>query len=265
MYPSIGVVTSMVNVLTVKRYIKKLLTDSMVQIEPTRRCNFHCVHCTHKNETGCIDIGTYRKLLLKHKDCKVVKLQGLGEPLLHPNIQQLIDMAKDKGHRVMIITNGSFPYVSNVDHYVFSLETTRPEVFESLGKSNLPRVLENIKLAASYQKIIINCVLNYKTTPQHVEEVARFADEIKADMWITPQEVWVHGTHEAHDDHVQKTKLAWNIHGVKENYRKYRVCTWGVSEFYYDYTGAVHPCCIRMTDEYKGMSLCEWICKGCPL
>ncbi len=247
------------------QFVKKILTDSMLQIEPTRRCNFHCVHCTHRNESGCIDIATYQQLLDKHRTCKVVKLQGLGEPLLHPHIQQLINMAKEHDHRVMIITNGSYPYVANVDHYVFSLETIRAGVFESLGKRDLPRVLSNIREAAARQKITLNCVQNHRTTPQDVQEVKQFATDIGADVWITPQEVWVHSGHEEHAEDVRATRLAWKIHGVRDDCRKYRVCNWGVTEFYYDYTGVPHPCCIRMTDEYKGLAPCDWICKGCPL
>ena len=252
-------------VLTLKRYIKRMLTDSLVQIEPTRRCNFNCVHCTHKNETGCIDIETYRQLLIKHHDAKVVKLQGLGEPLLHPQIQLLIDMAKEFGHKVMIITNGSFPFVYRVDQYVFSLETMRAAVFESLGKGDLAKVLKNIRDAAVRQKVTLNCVQNSLTTPEDVCDVKNFASEIGADIWITPQEVWVHSDHEKHAEDVHATMLAWRSHGIKKNYRKYRACMWGISEFYYDYTGTAHPCCIRMTDEYKGKSPCKWICEGCPL
>jgi len=106
----------------IKQFIKKMLTDGVVQIEPTRRCNFNCTHCTHKDNHGDIGIDLYRNLLAKHSKCRLIKLQGLGEPLLHPNIQQLINIAKDSGHKVMIITNGSFQYVENVDHYVFHLK-----------------------------------------------------------------------------------------------------------------------------------------------
>src|SRR6185369_1946292 len=183
---------------TLKQQIKKILTDSVVQIEPTRRCNFNCVHCTHKNDDGFIHVGVYKEILEKHKKCRIVKLQGLGEPLLHPQIQELIDIARDDGHKVMIITNGSCAYVNNVDYYVFSLETMSPEVYEALGKRNLAKVIENIIYASSKQKVIINCVQCYKTTPKDVSDVKEFAKELGADIWITPQEVWVDCLHEDH-------------------------------------------------------------------
>lgn len=237
----------------------------MVQIEPTRRCNFNCVHCTHKDNDGYIDIEVYKKILINHGKCKIVKLQGLGEPLLHPNIQQLINIAKDLKLKVMIITNGSLPYVHNVDHYVFSLETLNPDLFESIRKRNLPNVIKNIRYAASKQKVSINCVQCYETTPKDVFDVKQFAKEIFADIWITPQEVWVDALHEDHANQAEKTKLAWQIHGISPNYKKYKICNWGVSEFYYDYTGANHPCCIRMTDEYRNARPSKEICSKCPL
>jgi MoaA/NifB/PqqE/SkfB family radical SAM enzyme len=250
---------------TTKQYLKKVLTDTVVQIEPTRRCNFNCVHCTHKDNEGYIDIEVYRNILLNHSECKIVKLQGLGEPLLHPKIQDVIDIAKDLGHKVMIITNGSCHYVEHVDYYVFSLETMNPDIYEALGKRYLSKVIENIRYAASKQQVIINCVQCYKSNPKDVSDVKQFAKEIGADIWITPQEVWVDALHEDHAEQLEKTKLAWRIHGIKPDYKKYRVCNWGVGEYYYDYTGASHPCCIRMTDEYKNAKPSQDICSNCPL
>jgi molybdenum cofactor biosynthesis enzyme MoaA len=192
-------------------------------------------------------------------------LQGLGEPLLHPNIQELVNIAKEHGHQVMVITNGSMPYIHNVDHYVFSLETMSPEVFKSIGKTNHSKVIENIRYAASLQRITINCVQCFQNSPEDVSDVKAFAKELKADIWITPQEVWVDPSHPDYANQVKITKLAWQIHGISPDYKKYRVCNWGVSEFYYDYTGASHPCCIRMTDEYINAKPCTEICSNCPL
>ena len=250
---------------SLKQFIKAKLTDSVVQIEPTRRCNFNCTHCNHKDNDGNIDTETYKRILSAHSKCKIVKLQGLGEPLLHPNIQLLINIAKEMNHEVMIITNGSLPYVENVDHYVFSLETMDPAVYETIGKKNHSRVIENIRFAASRQKISINCVQCSNNTPHDVSAVRRFAKEIGAGIWITPQEVWVDPLHSDHADQMENAKLAWKIHGIDPLYRKYRVCNWGVSEFYYDYTGASHPCCIRMTDEYRQAGPSEEVCRSCPL
>lgn len=249
----------------IKQIVKSILTDSVLQVEPTRCCNFHCSHCNHRDDSGYLEIGTYRKILLRHNDCNVVKLQGLGEPLLHPRIQELIDIAKEAGHRVMVITNGTFPYVSNVDHYVFSLETMSPDVYVALGKHCLSRVLENIRFAASKQQVTLNCVQCSSTTPADVAAVQAFAKELGADIWITPQEVWVDQSHSEHSRQVADTRQAWEIHGVNPDYRKYRVCSWGKSEFYYDYTGTPHPCCIRMTDEYRNAKPCKEICSKCPL
>jgi len=249
----------------IKQIVKRLLTDSMVQIEPTRRCNFNCVHCTHRNHAGDIDIELYRGILQRHRTVKIVKLQGLGEPLLHPQIQLMIDLAKDSGHQVMIITNGSCRHVRNVDHYVFSLETIRPDIYAATGKRDLDRVLANIVHTAAIQKVTLNCVQCQTTTDRDVQEVRRFAEEIGAAVWLTPQEVWVDERHPDHAFQKENTLQAWRTHGVSPHYKKYRSCTWGVSEFYYDYTGAPHPCCIRMTDEYKGLMPSEAICGSCPL
>lgn len=257
---------TMDNIVTrLKQIAKRILTDSVVQIEPTRRCNFNCQHCNHKDSDGYLDLDTYKAILKKHADCRVVKLQGLGEPLLHPRIQDLIEIAKGNGHKVMIFTNGSCGYVSNVDYYVFSLETMSPKKYASLGKHNLPKVIENIRNVAARQKIFINCVQCSNTSPADVTEVKKFAREIEANLMLTPQEVWFDSQHPEYTTQVEQARLAWRIHGVDPRHKKYRVCNWGLSEFYYDYTGASHPCCIRMTDEYRNAKPSREICRSCPL
>ena len=85
----------------------------------------------------------------------------------------------------MIITNGSVGYASNVDHYVFSLETMDPVVFEAIGKANLPRVLDNIRYAASRQKICLNCVQCSSNSPEDVRAVAAFAKELGSGEMVT--------------------------------------------------------------------------------
>lgn len=249
----------------VKKVAKRILTPSVVQIEPTRRCNFHCAHCNHRQDTGTIDLATYEAILDRHRDCKIVKLQGLGEPLLHPEIQQLIDIAKGRGHQVMVITNGSQRFVNNVDHYVFSLETMDPQLYQAIGKDNLAKVLENIRYVAARQKVTINCVQCSATIPADVSSVQAFARELGAGLWVTPQEVWVDPAHADHAAQEQSARLAWKIHGTPDGHRKYRACTWGLNEFYYDWTGAPHPCCIRMTDEYRGQAPNQAVCRRCPL
>jgi len=245
----------------------------VLQIEPTRRCNMHCRHCIRYSmqdlkNSGYISLDTFRSILDKHRDVRVVKLQGLGEPLMHPNIDLLIQEIRSRGHRVMIITNGSLPIPPDIDDLVVSLETLDHERYYRVRGYNLDKVLKNIIDASRYCKVTINCVLTHETTPDDVMAIEKFAASIGAEMWKTPMEVWVDERHPHYDEAHANARNAAIIHNVSIDTNRKKRCQWMTRNRYYDYLGREHPCCIRMTDEYllSNMSIKdkELCCKNCP-
>lgn len=83
-----------------------------VYIEPTSRCNLSCDICIRNSWTeiqGDMTAESFRCLLdsLRHFDYKpAISFGGFGEPLLHPNIVEMIAQAKELAQRVEVITNG---------------------------------------------------------------------------------------------------------------------------------------------------------------
>lgn len=83
-----------------------------VYVEPTSRCNLKCAICIRNSSTeiqGDMAGETFGGLLesLRHFEYKpVICFGGFGEPLLHPNIIEMVARAKDIAERVEIITNG---------------------------------------------------------------------------------------------------------------------------------------------------------------
>ena len=239
-----------------------------LQIEPTRKCNLKCQHCIRQNDFGDITMETYLSLLDRHKDAKIVKLQGLGEPLFYPRINELIDIAKDRGHEVMIITNGTIRLPNRVDYLVVSLETMNPEKYKLLRNGDVKKVIDNIHDAYDRNlPLIINCVMTHLTDTKDVEEVYEFATSIGANMWQIAQEVWVAPGHRSYKRCREDAVKASVNHGyhVQEKLRM-KSCAWRRGEaIYYDYRGERHPCCIRMSDDYLGAPNPKLIgCRGCP-
>lgn len=239
--------------LSLWNYQRLHLMDERVeilQIEPTRRCNMSCKHCNRQNDTSYISKEVFENILMLYPNVDIIKLQGLGEPLMHPSINTLIQRAHEHGSNVMVITNGSLPIPSGIDILIISLETMDPLKYKNLRGYDLCRVLENIKYAALNQKIIINCVQTHLTTSQDVQDVAKFARSINGEIWITPMEVWYDPLHQCYENSLNDALMAHEIHQNSCNPRK-DDCRWLKGKYiYYDYAGRLHPCCIRMTDEY---------------
>jgi MoaA/NifB/PqqE/SkfB family radical SAM enzyme len=70
-----------------------------VQIEITNRCNFRCEYCIRnywKAKQIDMDISTFRKIVDGFDNVERFILYGFGEPLLHKNIVEMLDIAKSK-------------------------------------------------------------------------------------------------------------------------------------------------------------------------
>jgi MoaA/NifB/PqqE/SkfB family radical SAM enzyme len=86
----------------------------VAQIEVTSRCSTGCVFCPHdalsqKWVDGDMKAETYSEYIAPHLDLfDLVYLQGWGEPMLHPGLWDMLDMAQQKGCRTGFTTNGTW-------------------------------------------------------------------------------------------------------------------------------------------------------------
>lgn len=95
-------------------------------IEPTKKCNFKCFYCMHATRgepdgifqsTGyeCKDMASelFEKIVAEvlsfEEPPKRICFSGLGEPLMNPNLPQMVSLLRSSGYngRIDIITNGS--------------------------------------------------------------------------------------------------------------------------------------------------------------
>jgi MoaA/NifB/PqqE/SkfB family radical SAM enzyme len=83
-----------------------------VYVEPTTACNLNCPICVRhswREPGGAMTMATYRRLVEGLRDIptlQAVAFWGLGEPLLHPNILEMVAEAGRLGARTELISNG---------------------------------------------------------------------------------------------------------------------------------------------------------------
>lgn len=82
----------------------------IVQIHPTRRCNLRCLHCYSSSgpqEDGALGLDLLRDAVsgAAAEGYNVVSLSG-GEPLLYPQIRDLLAHVKARGLGATLTTNG---------------------------------------------------------------------------------------------------------------------------------------------------------------
>ena len=154
------------------------ISPAHMKINITNRCNQNCSYCCRNNVDRDLEmpfddiletISTYRNL-----GCKAVTISGGGEPLMHPQIDKIIDAATSIGGKAGLITNGrlldrltaatlkkltwirvSIPEETDLDYW-YSLE-------------GAARVSPNVDWGASH-------VITNKFNIEHIKEIIEFVN-----------------------------------------------------------------------------------------
>jgi len=134
---------------------------TFLNIEPTTRCNFKCWYCVGRHMVqDDIQIKNFATALTHFPDLKTVALVGEGEPLMHKGFFDMADMAKARGIRVLIISNGSTLSQSIVKKlceaeiaYVgISIDSTDADVFaQSRIDGKLDQIWQGIERLRTYR------------------------------------------------------------------------------------------------------------------
>lgn len=148
-------------------------TLKRVYVEVTNKCNLNCSTCMRNVwdvEYGHMSPAVFERILSAFDgfaEKPEFFLGGYGEPLSHPRVLQMIERAKQLGHRVSMITNGILLTEAmasklidlNLDMLWVSLDGASAECYTDvrLGDS-LPIVLENLNQLRTlkYQKFGIS-------------------------------------------------------------------------------------------------------------
>jgi hypothetical protein len=116
----------------------------VLRVEPTNVCNLHCPRCscginTDPRPKGMMAPEDFRLLLEENAgSATLLRLDGNGEPTLHPRIFEMIALAKSFGYAVSMSTNmntrQSFDAAAHVesglDRLVIALDGTTQETHQ---------------------------------------------------------------------------------------------------------------------------------------
>ncbi len=128
-----------------------------LMIEVTTHCNYDCIHCFRRvmsEPLGHMDSKVFARVLETAKKAGVEKLSfsGWGEPLVHPNIVDMLRRAKEAGFKVLLNTNGSLlggiakTIVDlGIDEVVVSIDAVDPQLYGNIRvRGYLDTVTENL-------------------------------------------------------------------------------------------------------------------------
>jgi MoaA/NifB/PqqE/SkfB family radical SAM enzyme len=144
-----------------KRLIRKKREKafSAWQIELTTRCPLRCRMCIRTEskdwQSQDMPFEDFKKILPYLKDVENVILEGWGESLLYPHLNECIQLVKKEGPKVGFVTSGKGLTESRVSELVqagldfvgFSIAGTSPETHDAIRvNSHLPEIFNAIHL-----------------------------------------------------------------------------------------------------------------------
>jgi MoaA/NifB/PqqE/SkfB family radical SAM enzyme len=140
----------------------------LAQIIPMRRCNLACTYCNEYDKTSePVPLSAVQGWLdkLHELGTEIVTCSG-GEPMLHPNIDDIIAGIRHRGMVAGLITNGYFLQVERIarlnraglDYLQISIDNVRPDEVSQKSLKVLDRKLQNLAEHAQFH-VNVNVVL----------------------------------------------------------------------------------------------------------
>src|SRR5438445_1743141 len=154
-----------------REFVRGLLHTAhplLVQIIPIRRCNIDCGYCNEYDKVSPpipTDVMLRRIDKLAELGTSVVAFSG-GEPMLHPDLDQLIRRIRGRGMMAGLITNGYFLVPKRIealndaglDFLQISIDNVEPDEVSKKSLRLLDKKLEALKTYAAFD-VNINSVL----------------------------------------------------------------------------------------------------------
>lgn len=192
-----------------RKYIEKVRVKSKpflaFQIEPTSRCQLKCVMCPRtvfSDEwiNGDMPLSVYKKISRYFHLVQNIHLQGWGEPLLHPELFDMIQIAKAENCKASLTTNGVLLthnkskelIIKGLDTIVISISGATRETHESIRcGSHFEQIIDNIrtlsnlklKMKSKTPKLALSFLMT-KTNIKELPEAVSLAKDLGINEFV---------------------------------------------------------------------------------
>ena len=171
-----------------------MIKDREVCLFLTLRCNQKCKYCHRFLGIEDLDLEHNKEVINKIAQDGITNMTFTGgEPLLYPNIIELLKLAEEKGIKSKLITNGHIlatkpemrKIYNHLDSITLSIDSIDNELNEKMGRGD--KHFENIKivldsLKENKLKVNINTVVS-KMNITYLEELGDFLKDYNINAW----------------------------------------------------------------------------------
>jgi MoaA/NifB/PqqE/SkfB family radical SAM enzyme len=160
----------------------------LVHIVPMRRCNLSCTYCNEYDKTSDpVPIDTMLERIDKLAEFRtsVITISG-GEPMMHPEIYEIIDRIRRRGMIAGLISNGYYFQPEKIkrlnevglDYLQISIDNVQPDEVSKKSLKVLDSKLVNLQNHAKFKVNINSVVGGGVANPDEALVIAKRAREL---------------------------------------------------------------------------------------
>lgn len=223
----------------------------VLQIETTSRCSLKCVMCPRKKMTRKAEhmsMATFKTIIDQSAGrSEVAILHLMGDPLLNPEIYEMIHYCRKAGIRTVISTNGMCLsedasrkiFESGLDIIILSFDGATKDVFEQVRVGadyekvvNAYRSFLGLQRNYSHKVRAVIQMIDFKVTEHEKQNFLNLWKDANADVIIKPFTRW-----QGDDTDINSLSIS-NIYALENN-----LCDRAWQWLTVISDGTVVPCC----------------------
>jgi MoaA/NifB/PqqE/SkfB family radical SAM enzyme len=242
-------------------------------LETTNYCNLQCSFCNRDEVIGALQhmpLSKFKKMLdgLKHHPIKEAKLMGMGEPMLHPQFDEVCKTFKEYFPEAFLIVATNCQYnigegrplrkrfknaLQYIDLLYFSIDGYDKSYERDRSPAKWSRLLSFLGDFKEIDRKECRVTCNYVVNPENVTDIQRVSDEIVdgyglEELRLNIAQDWsedrtLSGGYTA--DQIEYLNKYWkdNIKGKSE--WDFPDCFWVKEGIYTTVEGHVKMCCLN--------------------
>ena len=247
-------------------------------LETTNYCNLDCSFCNRDEVIGPLkhmSLEDWGKLLdgIKHHPIQEAKLMGMGEPMLHPQFDEVCRMFKEVFPKCKLIVATNCQYNINdkfrecmkyIDMLYFSIDGYKESYERDRSPAKWSKLLKFLEQFKSVDRYDCDVVVNYVVNAYNVQDI-RKVDKLRKEnnlgqLRLNIAQIW-DADIKMSDDIATSGYTEKDLNYLRENWNKqimgkskwdFKDCFWVNNAIYTTVEGNIKMCCMNTGAEPFG-------------
>ena len=253
-------------------------------LETTNYCNLACSFCNRDEVIGPLKhmtLENWGKLLdgIKHHPIEEAKLMGMGEPMLHPQFDEVCRMFKEifPNAKLIVATNCQYNIreglefrrkfqecLKYIDVLYFSIDGWGESYERDRSPAKWKKLMKFLKDFETINRYDCDCTVNYVVNAYNVDDIEK-VDKLRTDnnlgmLRLNIAQIWDEETKMSDDlatsgytmEQLDYLRDTWGENIMGRSKWEYEDCFWVQNGIYTTVEGHVKMCCLNTGAEPFG-------------